>query len=234
MSATPVPCAASSLLRDLFDSPEVALAEVARTRTSVYYDTGRVDVPALCVSTPSAVRLPASLVASSLPTGPVRVAAGTLSSQGRAWRVARWWSPPRPIGHAAPARITWPDGVRRIDALRPDELVGLGPGLTPTGDDVLAGALVAASATADPRLAGWRAATVDALARRRTTAVSRALLQHALTGWSTPELADFVTAVCAGESDKHLDRLLAVGHTSGAALASGVLHVLSTDTRVAA
>ena len=207
---------------------------MARTRTSVHYDTGRADVPVLCMSTPSAVRLPSSLVTTSLPTGPVSVAHGTLSSEGRAWRVARWWTPSRPLNLTAPVAITWPHGVRRIDALRPDELVGLGPGLTPAGDDVLAGALVAGSATGDPRLDGWRVDTEAALARRRTTAVSRALLHHALGGWATPELADFVTAACAGEADACLDRLLAVGHSSGAALASGVLHVLGTGTRLAA
>jgi hypothetical protein len=121
--------------------------------------------------------------------------------------------------------------VRRIGDVRPEELVGRGPGLTPTGDDVLAGALVAAGATGDPRLGGWRAATVAALARRRTTAVSRALLHHALAGWATAELAELVTAACAGEVEPQLSRLVAVGHTSGAALASGVLHVLSTDSR---
>jgi len=130
--------------------------------------------------------------------------------------------------------VGWPEGVRRIDALRPDELVGRGPGLTPAGDDVLAGALVAGRATGDPRLDGWRKGTEAALARRRTTAVSRALLHHALAGWATPELADFVTAACAGEADACLRRLLAIGHTSGAALASGVLHVLDTDTRLVA
>lgn len=230
-----VPCAASSLLRSVLDTPihgpASHLLELARTRTSVHYETGDDDVPVLCVGTPAAIRLPASILAGELPVEPVLLTDGALLSGGRRWQVARWWTPPRPLGLSPPTRPSWPEGVRRIDALRPDELVGLGPGLTPTGDDVLAGALVAASATADPRLGGWRAATVAALARLRTTAVSRALLLHALTGWATPELADFVTAACGGDTDTHLDRLLAVGNTSGAALASGVLHVLGTDVR---
>lgn len=229
-----VPCAASSLLPRLLDSSDAHLVEVARTRTSVHYETGRDDVPVLSVSTPAAVRLPASLVSPLLPVEPPLLADGALLAGGRRWCVTRWWTPPRPVGLAPPVRLTWHEAVRVIDALRPDELVGLGAGLTPSGDDVLAGALVAGSATGDPRLGGWRAGTVAALARRRTTAVSRALLHHALGGWATTELADFVTAACRGGSDGSLDRLLAVGHTSGAALASGVLHVLSTDTRRAA
>jgi hypothetical protein len=100
--------------------------------------------------------------------------------------------------------------------------------LTPSGDDLLAGAFVAAHATSDPRLARLRSDTEDALARRPTTAVSRALVQHAMDGYATPELAAFVTAACTGNPGPTTPALLAVGHTSGAALAAGALHVLST------
>jgi hypothetical protein len=58
--------------------------------------------------------------------------------------------------------------------------------------------------------------------------VSRGLLRHAVDGWATPELAEFVTAVCAGSVGDTADRLLGVGHSSGAALAAGVLHVLTS------
>ena len=90
-------------------------------------------------------------------------------------------------------------GVDVPSVLRPELLVGAGPGLTPAGDDVLAGALVAAHATGDPRLEALRAGTRAALRTRGTTAVSRGLLTHALDGWATPELAAFVTAVCGGD-----------------------------------
>ncbi len=117
------------------------------------------------------------------------------------------------------------------DGLSPGALVGAGPGLTPSGDDVLAGALVTAHATADPRLDRWRHATRRALARRRTTAVSRALLHHALDGHATPELADAVVALCRdADPGPAVRRLLAVGHSSGAALLGGVLHTLTTRT----
>jgi hypothetical protein len=112
--------------------------------------------------------------------------------------------------------------------LRPHDLVGSGPGLTPSGDDVLAGALVAGHATCDPRLPRWRAETRAALRVRRTTAVSRGLLHHAMDGYATPELAAYVEAACAGEPARAAPALLAVGRTSGAALAAGVLHVLRT------
>jgi predicted esterase len=41
-------------------------------------------------------------------------------------------------------------------------------------------------------------------------------------------VADFVTAVCSEEVGDTAERLLAVGHSSGAALAAGVLYVLTS------
>ena len=229
MSSREVPAAASSLLAGLLDDG-CDLVEVVRTRVSVHYETGRTDVPVLCVCHPSAVRLPNALITSVLPTGPVSVRAGALSSDAATWRVTRWWQPPRPGGLAPPGSPVDVPGVDVPSVLRPELLVGAGPGLTPAGDDLLAGALVAAHATGDARLEALRAGTRAALRTRGTTAVSRGLLTHALDGWATPELAGFVTAACAGDLTTALPTLLAVGHTSGAALAAGALHVLGTSS----
>ena len=234
MARSVVPAAASSLLSPMLDGSarRTALVEVARTRTSVHYDTGRDDVPVLCVCLPSAVRLPNALVSSSLPTGPATVEQGAFVAGHATWAVRRWWTPPRPRDLVAPARPSLPSlpslpGVTVPAEIRPDLLVGAGPGLTPAGDDVLAGVLVAAHATADPRLAALRTGARRALRTRTTTAVSRGLLTHALDGWATPELADFLIAMCAGTIGETADRLLAVGHTSGAALAAGAMHVFT-------
>ena len=68
--------------------------ELARTRVSVHYGTGRDDVPVLCVATPDAVRLPASLLTPVLPTGELRVVArGSCSPRRLRWPVTRWWRP---------------------------------------------------------------------------------------------------------------------------------------------
>lgn len=213
-------CAASTLVADaLATAPR--WAEVARTTVSVHYETGDRSVPVVCVATAEAVRLPHSLVVAALPA--------------RAFRpqVTRWWVPSRPAA-AGPGR-TWPHtapgaGARHVD-LDPASLLGRGEGLTPAGDDVLAGALVAAHATGHPDLARWRAETVRALATRRTTAVSVGMLHSALDGWAVPELAAAVDALCGPDPaavDAAVDRLLAVGHSSGRHLLDGVLHVLST------
>ena len=210
--------AASSLLAALLDEG-CRPVEAARTRVSVHYETGRADVPVLCVGLPSAVRLPNMLVSPVLPSGPVRVLSGALHAGGSVWRVGRWWQPPRPHTSA---------GLRGAVDLSPGDLVGRGPGLTPAGDDVVAGALVAGCAVRHPALGRWRSATRDALHARRTTAVSWGLLHHALDGWATPELAAYVESPGPGPAR---DRLLAVGSSSGAALAEGVDQVLDVGVR---
>jgi hypothetical protein len=176
-----------------------------------------------------------------------------LEAGGTTYRVRRWWTPPRPTGLTNPRPDTLTqaagllaaprnpaldrarDAVLGLDApwtsaLDPERLVGVGPGLTPCGDDLLAGVLVAAAATADPRVRGWRVGVRRALRSRSTTAVSAAMLHWALAGYATPQLARFVTAACTGaDVDNALSDLLAVGHSSGTALAAGALRVWSTS-----
>jgi hypothetical protein len=113
-------------------------------------------------------------------------------------------------------------------------LLGRGPGLTPAGDDVLAGFLLGARAFGLDA-AGARA-TVAAMAPIHTTALSAALLWHADRGECISEVA-VVAAALTGLTDhkpiehgltghcglEHaLGRLLDVGHTSGGALALGL------------
>jgi hypothetical protein len=113
-------------------------------------------------------------------------------------------------------------------------LLGLGAGLTPQGDDVLAGLLVGLAAVprASP-LARRLGEIVTALAASRTTMLSAALLRDAADGFAVPALVDLVDALHQVERSPRttghrtlsdaLGRLLAVGHTSGAALAHGAV-----------
>jgi hypothetical protein len=95
-------------------------------------------------------------------------------------------------------------------------LLGRGPGLTPAGDDVLAGFLLGARAFG---LDGAQTrAAIAVMAAGRTTELSAALLWHAARGDCIPEVA----AVLADPSGSALAELLRVGHTSGAALAIGL------------
>ena len=192
---------------------------------------------------------------------------GRLGAGPLALDVVRWWSPRPPRIITSPAydarlhavsRLTadtadrartkaWlPGGIAdgiagRIRQLGPgcrhDALLGLGEGLTPQGDDVLAGLLVTLHAATATRPMACRLGDVVAgQAATRTTTLSAALLRDAADGFAVPALVDLVDAlhetgraVPTGRPTTHrtladaVVPLLAVGHTSGAALAHGVL-----------
>lgn len=109
-------------------------------------------------------------------------------------------------------------------------LVGLGPGLTPAGDDVLCGLLLGLRATGR---AGARAALqgmVDPLLGR-TTALSATLLRHAARGYAVPPLVALLHAWHRGAGIAALtvagQQVAAVGHTSGRALLAGLAAALA-------
>lgn len=123
--------------------------------------------------------------------------------------------------------------VRMIDAA--EGLVGLGPGLTPSGDDILSGLLVslrhlglAAGAERAVQLAGWLAAAVTFDARTRTTPISATLLHCAARGEASAEVLAVLRGIAGRQAlEPALNRLLRIGHTSGADLAWGLLIGLS-------
>ena len=104
------------------------------------------------------------------------------------------------------------------------ELIGRGPGLTPEGDDVVAG--VAAVVASGPWPGALREAWLDALLgadlRRRTTALSATLLELAAAGMGPEPLQ----ALVAGRLGA-LARLLRIGHSTGRAYAAGAGVALS-------
>jgi len=220
-----VAMAASAAVAGPLTGPPRPVEVVTVTPHAVYLATGDPDCPALCLATPTAVRVPCAVVVGRLPTGTSTgtVGAGTLSLQGFQGRVARWWRSPRPrdvVPPGYPPFVSGPvtDLVEALVENRPlippvRRLIGRGPGLTPYYDDVLAGLLVTLAALGSPKLQPLGAA-VRVLAPTRTTFVSAALLHHAARGECIPELTAFLN----GEPDA----LRNVGHTSGAGLAEGV------------
>jgi Protein of unknown function (DUF2877) len=127
-------------------------------------------------------------------------------------------------GHAQPAL----DALKRWlvgNALgtEAEQLIGLGPGLTPSGDDYFGGMLVAL------RLTG-RGVQADGLWRwlqprlaQRTSAISAAHLAAAAAGEAHAALHE----VLNGSLD--LDKLDAVGHCSGWDALAGAVAVLKAD-----
>jgi hypothetical protein len=125
----------------------------------------------------------------------------------------RTWGEPRPTeaGLDLPA-----DG--RLSPADVARLVGRGPGLTPLGDDVLAGWLVtrAAAGAPDPTVA-------DAVRRlrTRTTSLSATLLDCALRGEALPELRSWLVALGTPAEQPAAEALQGVGATSGTGLLTG-------------
>jgi hypothetical protein len=127
----------------------------------------------------------------------------------------------------------WLEAPRRavpVDAL--DGLLGLGPGLTPSGDDSLGGALVALAALGRRDVAARLAAAILPRAAQRTNAISSAHLACAAAGEGAGALHDFLAALLtanASDIEAAVAALGSIGHSSGwdmmagAALACRVL-----------
>ncbi len=101
-----------------------------------------------------------------------------------------------------------------------DRLEGRGEGLTPSGDDVLAGILLVAAV--DPRR---RDSLVDLALAARTTRLSRAFLRWAAAGQSIQPAHALLDAAASGDQAgmrRAAASLAGVGATSGRALVAGV------------
>jgi hypothetical protein len=125
---------------------------------------------------------------------------------------------PKAIAQQAGAFLDWLAGRGEPD----DELMGLGPGLTPAGDDFVGGAMIALRCFGDAALADRIAAWALPLARTNTNRISRAHLECAAAGEGHEALHDLL---CSFE-EKHLERLARIGHTSGLDAAAGALLAL--------
>ena len=107
-----------------------------------------------------------------------------------------------------------------------ERLLGLGEGLTPSGDDVLTGlAFVSAHSGfgLTALLAPLRAAA--ATAERRTTQLSEVTLRAALSGRARRRIHDLMDAVIAGvENDirSAVSRTAEIGHSSGHDILAGI------------
>lgn len=241
-----LPAAADDALRSLLTGPVRPAQLLAAVTDAVHLQVGSTLV---VVCGPSAVRLPGSvIVAAPLSTildldvlDPVSVGAGHLVLGRHALSVRRWMTAPRPRlrNVAAAARR-----ARTVDVPAPPALleqalrgetdvnttiagmIGLGPGLTPAGDDIVAGVLLALTAADDPRRRALGAATEAQL--HRTTTVSRALLQAAAEGRCIPQAARFIAALDGREElNSARNALIDVGHSSGEAVATGIVAALT-------
>ncbi len=103
-------------------------------------------------------------------------------------------------------------------------LIGLGPGLTPSGDDALVGIEAALHALSRPT-AGFLAGAAHDL-DERTTAVSATLLRHAAAGEFAERIHALLAALLGSDEaaiPAAIDRAVAWGATSGTDCLVGVL-----------
>jgi hypothetical protein len=207
----------------------------------------------------SSVRLPVAMVTSEplpfvAPDETIVVGDGALHVGTQVWRVLRWFDPhpsgyrqPRPSALAEAAESLWnlADSEVGLPAIcawdaaialahgDPEpcrNLLGAGPGLTPAGDDVVAGALAACALSG----AGPHQHELEMLltrARVATTALSAALLSCAARGQVVPEAAELLRVLGGSAAiAPALNRLRSVGSTSGTALAIGMVAALTAAT----
>jgi hypothetical protein len=121
-------------------------------------------------------------------------------------------------------------------------LIGLGPGLTPSGDDLLVGYM--AGLWCGARDFSERTRFISKLGKtmidlsHKTNEISRTYLYHAVQGQVSSRLADLAGAICHGDNPRHLletaETAMSLGHTSGMEVVTGLLMGLAAweDSRL--
>lgn len=189
----------------------------------------------------------AVLTSSALAWAPAEICLCTLSPaqlRHAEDRIAAVPAPSAPSAFGAAAAALLAERVRALeDALRHSEpsaitetatrLLGLGEGLTPSGDDVLTG-LAFVSAQHGTRLHGALASLAAALddGESRTTLLSIVTVRHALQARAPQGLHDLIQAIRDGDGvriDAAALRVAGIGHTSGTDILTGVRLALRTE-----
>lgn len=116
-----------------------------------------------------------------------------------------------------------------------NSLIGLGPGLTPSGDDLLVGYMAGLWCTVRDR--SERAQFISSLGEtisslsHKTNDISRTYLHHAVHGQVSSRLANLAGAIGRGSDSEHLldiaEAAMKIGHTSGMETVTGLLIGLS-------
>ena len=197
--------------------------------------------------------VPVSVAGSSVSRGEISIGWGAITLAEVRWPVLRWWNPGIPALEL-PAQSIMSGVDPEVPSDSPDpgkgppeelasglaalvagdvegavrQLIGVGSGLVPIGDDVLVGALAALAAWAPDSPARQELAIAVAGAADRTTPVSAALLRSAAIGFAFPELTQYLTALSTGEAaaEPKLAELDSVRGDSGEAMVLGVVHQL--------
>ena len=110
------------------------------------------------------------------------------------------------------------DDTNELDAAAIASLLGLGPGLTPSGDDAIGGAMVALHLLGCDRIRDAIWSHVRQLLPHATNKISIAHLEAAAEGYGHAAVHDLLNAVMIGQAKglaRKLSTVAAIGHTSG-------------------
>ena len=150
--------------------------------------------------------------------------------------------PVTPFGHAAQELLVPRTAQLRRELLHGDEravhaaansLIGLGEGLTPSGDDILTGLVFLAAqpgALLSRRLPSLAAAIRDG--RTSTGLLSHVTLSHAAEGRARQSLHELAGSLVSGDLDRMrsvASAILEIGHTSGADILTGIRLALDVE-----
>lgn len=249
------PAAVSSLVLEAITGPRRQARVLGAFSTCVYLDLGEHDAVLALLARdalvqPIGLRLAASSAEIRWGVGPgdtVAVGRGRVRLPSADVVAARVHHPARVTSPANPDRVqsssaralgsgdgALADLARDLAAAalagRPvashlSSLIGAGAGLTPSGDDAVAGVLLSLRSAGELEAVDRLASDLLPLLPR-TTSISAALLRAAADGYAAPEVVTLVDLLAqpAGlqSLDSVLDGVLAIGHSSGRDLVSGV------------
>ena len=230
MTRRQIPVAAPTRVRQrLLGATDGPRRVVHASATAIYVD---LDGWCLGVVSATATRVPCALWSTLPDLGayadrPVAVRDGALVVGGDELRITRLADPrATTVGRHGRAPSAMPPGFDlpadgRLTTAHLDRLLGRGPGLTPLGDDVLAGWFATRAALGEPD------ASLSGAVRRRlgvTTLLSATLIDCAIRGEVLPQLGAWL----ADPSPATRGALLAVGATSGGGLLAGASLALTS------
>ena len=124
------------------------------------------------------------------------------------------------LEHEGVARLTRELGSGPLERIARD-LAGLGPGLTPSGDDVLTGYMLARQASAPEAIAHEAATILDAM-RTGSGEPALSLAGWAAQGESFAVVLDARDALLGAHRPGAIERLVHLGSESGRALLAGM------------
>jgi hypothetical protein len=138
-----------------------------------------------------------------------------------------------PLARIAGPRIArfeaWLDNALETDRASSEavqDLIGLGLGLTPSGDDFLVGTLALLDALAETKAHAAVASAIDASPRGLTSPLSGCLLRAAAAGHIGENLYCAIAALISGDVDAAVAAIRNIGHSSGWDMLAGAATTL--------